>query len=322
MDRKEFLSAMLALGGSVVASKASASTLVIEELDRLSAASKSRKIDPSKSIIMSDIHICGEFNDQGLPKHYPNNPVCFEQQIKEILTMRHLPANLIILGDIAWDYGHQLDYEYVAKLFAPIEQAGIKITVAMGNHDCRRTFLKSFPEYAQTTKVAERVVSVVELSDLDFVVLDTLSELPDNKSKVSGEMDKEQLLWLESYLASAKRPIILSAHHPMTEIPDLERIVTKYNNVAAYIYGHVHYWHKGMRIIRPLAPQRMIPYIAIPSTFYGDIGYVVMHSDPKGVNLSYSSNGFWWPQPQDNAPAEWAQRQADLADEKCRILFR
>ncbi|MBQ5623057.1 MAG: hypothetical protein IIU91_03675, partial [Alistipes sp.] len=84
MDRKEFLSAMLALGGSVVASKASASTLVIEELDRLSAASKSRKIDPSKSIIMSDIHICGEFNDQGLPKHYPNNPVCFERQIKEI----------------------------------------------------------------------------------------------------------------------------------------------------------------------------------------------------------------------------------------------
>ena len=129
-------------------------------------------------------------------------------------------------------------------------------------------------------------------------------------------------MWLENYLASAKRPVILSAHHPMTEIPDLERIVTKYNNVAAYIYGHVHYWHKGMRIIRPLAPQRMIPYIAIPSTFYGDIGYVVMHSDPKGVNLSYSSNGFWWPQPQDNAPAEWAQRQADLADEKCRILFR
>lgn len=323
MDRKEFLSAMLALGGTALASSATASTssAVLEELERLSRRAKGR-IDPAKCIIMSDIHICGEFDQEGKPRHYPYNPICFAQHAKEILSIRPLPANLIILGDIAWDYGHESDYRYVAQLFEPLEQAGIKITVAMGNHDRRQTFLRQFPEYQQQTQVAERVVSVVELPYVDFIVLDSLDQLSDEKANVAGAMDAAQLEWLKEYLASSKRPAILSAHHPMTDLRGVEGVIAASKNVVGYIYGHLHIWDKGVRIIRPLAPQRMVPSITIPSTFYGDIGYAVMECDSEGATINYSSSGFWWPQPVENPPKEWAQRQADLKREKCRILFR
>lgn len=319
---------MLALSGAALVPSASAS--VLREMDKIDAesvpAAEQSGLDASTTILMGDIHICGDFNEQGKPKHYPYNPICFEQQVREILAMRPLPANLIILGDVAWDHGLKEDYEYAARLFRPLREAGIHITMAMGNHDRRAPFFEVFTEYLKQTRVEGRVVSVVELADVDFVVLDSLDELPNLKrgqsTNVDGEMDEAQIKWLESYLASAKRPVLLGAHHPLNEMPNLEAVIAKSPTVAAYIYAHVHVWNKGVRIIRPRDPQRMVPHVSLPSTFYGDIGYAVMRTTPSKATLTYSSNGFWWPQPVENPPAEWAQRQADLADEKCDILLK
>lgn len=315
---------MAALGGAALVPSASASVLSAVA-ESVPMGVDGERIDPSKTILMGDIHICGEFNDQGKPKHYPYNPICFEQQAREILAMRPLPAHLIILGDVAWDHGLEEDYRYAAQLFKPLYEAGIKITMAMGNHDRRAPFFKVFEDHLKQTLVKGRVVSVVELPDVDFVVLDSLDELPGLKrgesTNVDGDMDQAQLEWLEGYLAAARRPVILGAHHPLNEIPKLEAIIAKSSSVAAYIYAHVHVWNKGVRIIRPRDPERMVPHISLPSTFYGDIGYAVMHTSPQKATLTYSSNGFWWPQPVDNPPAEWAQRQHDLAAERCTILF-
>ena len=318
MKRKEFLATMAALGGAA---------LLPDGLAEVVAAKRdNRRIDPAKFVIMSDIHICGELDANGESKHYPNNPHCFQQQVADILSMRPLPANVIILGDVAWDYGLEEDYQFVAKLLEPLQQAGIKVTLAMGNHDRREAFFNTFPEYRASTKVAGRVVSVVELPDFDFVVLDTLDELPDLKprqaTKVSGVMDKAQFEWLDEYLAESKRSVVLSSHHPMTELRGMEALICKHADVVAgYIYGHAHIWNNGVHIIRPLVPRRMVPHICIPTTFYGDIGYVVAHSSPSSVELNYSSKGFWWPQPEGNPPKEWLQRQQDLQNEKCTILL-
>lgn len=318
MKRKDFLTTMLALGGA---------TLLPYNVASMAVAKRdNRRIDPAKFVIMSDIHICGELNESGESKYYPNNPKCLNQQIEDILSMRPLPANVIILGDVAWDYGLEEDYQFVAKLLEPLQQVGIKITMAMGNHDRREAFFNAFPEYRASTKVAGRVVSIVELPDFDFVVLDSLDELPDLKprqaTKVSGAMDKAQLDWLDGYLAGSKRPVVLSSHHPMTELRGMEALICKYPDVVAgYIYGHAHIWNNGVHIIRSLAPRRMVPHLCIPTTFYGDIGYVVAHSSPSSVELNYSSKGFWWPQPEDNPPKEWMQRQQDLQNEKCTILL-
>ena len=240
--------------------------------------------------------------------------------------MRPLPRNLIILGDVAWDHGLREDYEYAARLFRPLQEAGIRITMAMGNHDRRAPFFEVFGEYRTQTKVKGRVVSVVELPDVDFVVLDSLDELPNLKrgqsTTVSGKMDDEQIKWLESYLSAAKRPVILGAHHPLGEMSNLEAVIAKSPAVVAYIYAHVHVWNKGVRIIRPRDPERMVPHISLPSTFYGDIGYAVMRTTKEEAVITYSSNGFWWAQPVENPPKVWAQRVADLSAGRCTILLK
>lgn len=297
---------------------------VIKAADMASPKRDRRRMDPSKVVLISDIHICGEFKD-GKPFKYPYNPTSLNLRIDEILALKPLPANVIVFGDVAWDYGLEEDYRYAAKLLKPLEEAGIKVTLALGNHDRRAPFFKVFPEYAQTTPVPGRAVSVVSLPDVDIVMLDSLAELPDLKPKqkttVSGHVDDAQIAWLKEYLAKTDRPVILGSHHPLKEMPALSDVITGSEKVAGYIYGHNHMWNKGVAILRPRKGTHMVPTIGLPATFYGDIGFAVMTADAKGATLEFTSQGFWWPQPVENPPAEWLQRQKDLQNEKCSIVF-
>lgn len=297
---------------------------VMKAADMASPKRDRRRMDPSKVVLISDIHICGEFKD-GKPFKYPYNPTSLNLRIDEILALKPLPANVIVFGDVAWDYGLEEDYRYAAKLLKPLEEAGIKVTLALGNHDRRAPFFKVFPEYAQTTPVPGRAVSVVSLPDVDIVMLDSLAELPDLKPKqkttVSGHVDDAQIAWLKEYLAKADRPVILGSHHPLKEMPALSDVITGSEKVAGYIYGHNHMWNKGVAILRPRKGTHMVPTIGLPATFYGDIGFAVMTADAKGATLEFTSQGFWWPQPVENPPAEWLQRQKDLQNEKCSIVF-
>lgn len=313
---------MLALGGAAVVP---ANAAVLKRMEALLAEAPAKKIDPNLTILLSDIHICGEFKEDGKPAHYPYNPTSLQICINDILAMRPLPANVLVFGDVAWDYGLEEDYRYAAELLSPLEKAGIKVTLGMGNHDRRASFFKVFPQYGVSTPVAGRVVSVVKLPDVDMIMLDSLAELPNLKPKqgttVNGEMSAEQIEWLKGYLANSGRPAILCAHHPLNEMANLEKVIAESTNVAGYVYGHVHIWNKSARIIRPRVPQRMVPTVALPATFYGDIGYAVMRTSPEGAKITYSSKGFWWPQPVENPPKEWQRRSDDLQNEVANILF-
>lgn len=297
---------------------------VMKAADMAAPKRDRRRMDPSKVVLISDIHICGEFKD-GKPFKYPYNPTSLNLRIDEILALKPLPANVIVFGDVAWDYGLEEDYRYAAKLLKPLEEAGIKVTLALGNHDRRAPFFKVFPEYAQTTPVPGRAVSVVSLPDVDIVMLDSLAELPDLKPKqkttVSGHVDDAQIAWLKEYLAKTDRHVILGSHHPLKEMPALSDVITGSEKVAGYIYGHNHMWNKGVAILRPRKGTHMVPTVGLPATFYGDIGFAVMTADAKGATLEFTSQGFWWPQPVENPPAEWLQRQKDLQNEKCSIVF-
>ena len=107
MNRKEFLASMMALGGTALTSSAGISTwgkiadrMIYEGIDDVRKGK--RKIDPRKAVLLSDIHICGELED-GVSKHYPYNPTCLKLRIAEILSMRRLPAHVLVFGDVAWD---------------------------------------------------------------------------------------------------------------------------------------------------------------------------------------------------------------------------
>ena len=99
---------MIALGGtSLLASHAA----VLDNLEQMAERKSSKKgIDPSKVVLMSDIHICGEFKEDGTPIKYPYNPTSLNLRIQEILSMRPMPANVLVFGDVAWDYGLEEDY--------------------------------------------------------------------------------------------------------------------------------------------------------------------------------------------------------------------
>lgn len=323
MDRKEFLTSMMALGGAAMLPSVANAT-VIEHIEALVAKASKKKIDPSLLVLLSDIHICGELKD-GKSLHYPYNPTSLQLRIEEILSMRPLPANVVVFGDVAWDYGLEEDYRYAAELLRPLEDAGIKLTLAMGNHDRRATFFNVFSEYARTTPVEGRVVSVVALPDVDLIMLDSLAELPNLKPRqsttVSGKIDDAQIEWLKGFLAKSDRPAILGAHHPLKEMPQLESLISSSPNVKGYIFGHVHYWSKMAHIIRPRKSLHMVPTVSLPATFYGDIGMAVMHTSAERAKITYSSKGFWWPQPSDNPPKEWQRRADDLQKEEANILF-
>ena len=319
---------MLSLGGVALASSASAK--VIDQMaeaaiaEAKAEAKRSKRIDAATAVLLSDIHICGELVD-GKSKYYPYNPTCLKLRIAEILQMRPLPANVLIFGDVAWDHGLEEDYRYAAELLSELEQAGIKVTLGMGNHDRRAPFFKVFGHYSSTTKVHSRVVSVVELPDFDFVMLDSLAELPGLKLRqsttVSGEISGGQIEWLGEWMKGRERKVVLGSHHPLGEMANLEKFIAESPQVAGYVYGHTHIWNKGVRVVRPRKGLHMVPTLGLPATFYGDIGFAVMRSTPAAVEFEYTSKGFWWPQPAENPPAEWQSRAEDLADERCKFLL-
>lgn len=317
---------MVALGGASVLTSNAAVLESLEQLAEPKQKSKTGKkgIDPYKVVLMSDIHICGEFVD-GKPFKYPYNPTSLNLRIQEILAMRPLPANVLIFGDVAWDYGLEEDYEYAAQLLKPLDEAGIRVTMTLGNHDRREPFFKVFPKYAQNTPVSGRAVSVVKLPEVDFILLDSLAQLPDLKPKqkttVSGEISDDQIDWLKQYLSSNDRPVILGAHHHPKEMKNIMNVMTEFPTVVGFIHGHNHIWNKGLVFLRPKKPQHMMPVVGLPATFYGDIGFAVMQIGQKKAEITYSSQGFWWPQPQEEPREEWIQRQKDLENEKCRIVF-
>ena len=322
MKRKEFLSTLMMLGG---ASLLPASASVLEGIEKMAGTGKDRRrIDPDKAVLISDIHISGELKD-GIPVKYPYNPTSLNLRIKEILALRPLPAHVIVFGDVAWDYGLEEDYLYAKELLRPLEEAGIQVTMGLGNHDRRAGFFKVFPQYAEKTPVPGRAVSVVSLPYVDIVMLDSLAELPDLKPKqkttVSGEISDDQLTWLKGYMEKSGRRAILASHHPLKEMPNLMKFIADTPAVAGYIYGHNHSWNKAGTVLRPRKGLHMVPTVALPATFYGDIGFAVMTTDSKKAVIEYSSKGYWWPQPVDNPPAEWIQRQEDVQNEKCTILL-
>ena len=323
MNRKEFLSTVIALGGtSLLASHAA----VLDNLEQMAERKSSKKgIDPSKVVLMSDIHICGEFKEDGTPIKYPYNPTSLNLRIQEILSMRPMPANVLVFGDVAWDYGLEEDYRYAATLLKPLEDAGIRVTMTLGNHDRREPFFKVFPEYAQKTPVPGRAVSIVKLPELDIILLDSLAQLPGLKPKqkttVGGEISDDQIEWLRKYLASNGRPVILGAHHHPKEMKNIMAVMTEFPSIVGFIHGHNHIWNKTLVFLRPKKPMHMMPVVGLPATFYGDIGFAVMDIEPKKATVTYSSKGFWWPQPQEEPREEWIQRQKDLENEKCTIVL-
>ena len=233
--------------------------------------------DDNLTLFLADAHIRGDkpWYSEGL----------FKALVAEVLAHRPLPRRCVVLGDVAYLFGRAKDYELAAALFKPLEDAGIELTLGMGNHDRRETFFERFPRYVTATKVPGRVVMEVPLNGVDLLMLDSLRHPDEGKGVVPGEVGGGQMEWLVEYLKKRTRPVIVCAHHPSHEIKEIVGPLEANPCVVGYVYGHYHHWENGWTSYN--SRKRAVRTCGLPSaSLWGDIGYAYMRTLPGRAELT------------------------------------
>jgi hypothetical protein len=157
------------------------------------------------------------------------------------------PAGLLIDGDLARTKGEPEDYEALRAALEPLSPK-IPVAMALGNHDDRANFLKTFARNpGEAGQVDKKHVLALSTGPVRFVLLDSLMYV----NETPGLLGKAQRDWLDGWLrASGSTPVVLFVHHTLTDadgaLLDSDRflnIIKPHRNVKAVFYGHSHRYH-------------------------------------------------------------------------------
>ncbi len=219
--------------------------------------------------------------------------------------MSPLPKRAVVFGDLAYLFGRKEDYVTSAPYLKQLTDAGISVTIGMGNHDRRSAFLEVHPEYARSTKVPGRIVSVVDIGPADILMLDSLAGSDDrgnsSSGPVPGTLDTAQQEWLLAELPKWKRPVFVCAHHPVFELTaggkPLGELLFNSPAFAGYINGHNHRWYAEWSF-RNYSQRKLLCYLGLPSTgHWGDIGYTLFRTTPRDAVANLVQHDFFFPNP-------------------------
>ena len=272
-------------------------------------------VDPNLVAFLSDIHLL----DNAV--RWQNGPTqsseVLPQLVSEILAIRPLPANAVVLGDFSASCGWVEDFRLAAAFLRPLADAGVALSFAMGNHDNRACFLKVFPDYKARLLMPDRIVSKVSTPNADLILLDTLKSRPgmdwaepaQEGNFVEGTIDGAQREWLRGELAAATRPTFVCAHHRAQEVGIVREIVTA-PSVFGYIFGHDHvvdenFLHDGY------SNSQTVQTATLPSGgYWGDIGYALFRTYRDRAELTFRQTDFyfnrlWRDRPR---PKNWLER--------------
>ncbi len=243
----------------------------------LSAADEGVPLDQNIVAIFSDTHLHGSETVQHVAR--------FNKCVAKVLAMNPRPANLLIYGDVAYLEGKIEEYELFKKLIKPIENAGIKWEIAMGNHDRIANYRQIFPErFEKKANVEGRLVNVVKTPNADFILLDSYM-----KGQVRGEIDPEQRAWLVEELKKyTDKPVFVGCHHPIheTKLADVLKACPKF---AAYLHGHDHYYRTSVK--------EDVQIMCFPSVgHWGDLGFVTAYVSEKEACFVPDIDEYLWAQ--------------------------
>ncbi len=312
MKRRTFLGGMLALGCQ--------SLLVGGDL--MAAAPKGKKSKKSKGgfdedlvVLIADIH-CN-------PGDY--QPEKLKRVVEDILQLKPLPRNVIALGDVAYLVGLPAEYEVLSQVLKPLEDAGIRVTLAMGNHDRRGPFAAAFPKHAAATLLQGHYVYIVETPRADIIVLDSLNEDPKTgKSTVAGVVNKEQQEWLKKTLENYPKPVFVTAHHALKETK-VNKILLDSPTCCGYIHGHDHVWRPGW-FKRNFSKRDMIRTLCLPSTgHWGDIGYTLLRMEEDRAVAELHQYEYFFPAPLaagEAKPLQWSMIEEEHRHLQCSFAYR
>lgn len=255
-------------------------------------------VDENFSVFVSDIHV--------KPDSYQTP--CFEKAVEKILALNPRPKRVVCFGDVAWVLGQRCDYETSRPLWNRLLDAGIEITLGMGNHDHRSNFWALWPEYEERTLVPGRVVTKTDLGSCDLLLLDSFWEDHTDETRmtmVDGQLNGEQWEWLKAELPKWPRPVIVGAHHAIINISDGDKtaindLIMSSPNVVGYIHGHDHVWKNG--VLRPSvhtwSDNTFKRWLCLPSTgHWGDIGFVKFYTGPNFARAELVEYDHYFPSP-------------------------
>lgn len=176
-----------------------------------------------------------------------NTAPYLERAVKAIATLKQKPDALVITGDLC-DFGREQEYQHLNSLLAGL---AMPIYLLPGNHDERIQLRQSFKGHDYLYQQAEGPINYsVKIGAIRLLALDTVVF-----GHSHGELDHQQLAWLDAQLTQCRdEPVVIAMHHPpfktlighMDEIgllkgaDELAEVVQKYPNVERIICGHLH----------------------------------------------------------------------------------
>ncbi|HEX9260013.1 MAG TPA: phosphodiesterase [Acidimicrobiales bacterium] len=167
-----------------------------------------------------------------------------QRAVQFVNAMDRRPDLVLITGDLVND-GRAEQYDHLAEVLAPLQPPW---RLMPGNHDDPELLLARFPRHAlgpsrpRRDEVLDGAVRVVCLD----------SSRPPHPG---GDLDDDQVAWLDQQLSADERPAIVALHHPpfATQIDHMDAmglapaaadalgaVVARHSHIERVICGHLH----------------------------------------------------------------------------------
>jgi len=213
-----------------------------------------------------------------------------QKVVPDVVSAR--PDGVVMTGDLARLTGESGDYTNLEKLLKPIAET-TNITLALGNHDNRENFVKTFDKNPNNKRpVKGKHVVVVNTGPVRLIILDSMLYT----NEVQGLLGKAQRQWLENYLSECDdTPTILCFHHTLgdgdgdlLDVPRLFSMIKSIRKVKAIIYGHSHVYEfskfKGIHLIN-------LPALGYNFSDSEPVGWVEARLTAKGGDFTLRTAG-------------------------------
>ncbi len=166
-----------------------------------------------------------------------------------IRNMEIRPDFFVLSGDLV-NEGQREEYETLSGLLDELREFGAPMVIGLGNHDCR-VYFRQIVLGEESVDEAERYYHSSIINGLRVIMLD--SKVP---GEVQGELDSQQLSWLETELRKpAPQGTLIAVHHPpvystieplnehrLRNPQGLSSAISGHD-VHAVLSGHIHYAH-------------------------------------------------------------------------------
>lgn len=308
------LSRRAALGGAAAFAAAGCQSLFTE---------RTPDFDEGLTLFIADVHVSGTEPEFAYTRER------LAAFVAAVLARAPLPRRVVCFGDLARFHGRREDYALAVSLLKPLSDAGIELTVGLGNHDRHDLFFEHFPDAARRSPVPGAAVSVVPLAHCDLLMLDSLDAAAEG-GEGGGRLCKTQQTWLKRTLPAWPRPVIVCAHHDHEELKvedyPLAVLLGRSPQVKGYVFGHVHRWTTGWYHRHVwAAADHVWPQASLPSLgYWGDIGWAEFRTTPARATLALRQNDFFFPRPVgwgagglSARPPEWDDIRASHAHATC-----